>query len=120
MLEYPGDDLEEAFLQTFQVGYTDGSGAQRNYELVPAGRHRAVGRHNVRVSTPARRPRASSAGGLVGWSLGRPVRRSVGWMVVSLVGRLVGWDASEHGWAWAVGGRTLTRRRRPRRLGSDE
>ncbi|XP_043219749.1 ubiquitin-protein ligase E3A-like [Amphibalanus amphitrite] len=48
MLEYTGNDLEEVFVQTFQVGYTDGTGAQRSYELVPGGRHHTVGRHNVR------------------------------------------------------------------------
>ena len=60
MLEYDGEDLEQTFLQTFQVGYTDGGGAQRSYELVPAGRHRAVNRHNVKVSPHAGCQRTST------------------------------------------------------------
>ena len=37
MLEYSGDDMEDVFMQTFQVGYTDVFGANLTHDLRPNG-----------------------------------------------------------------------------------
>ena len=50
MLEYTGDDMEDVFMQTFQVGYTDVFGANLTHDLRPNGAQQPVNRGNVQVS----------------------------------------------------------------------
>ena len=50
MLEYTGDDMEDVFMQTFQVGYTDVFGANLTHDLRPDGAQQPVNSCNVQVS----------------------------------------------------------------------
>ncbi|KAF0303632.1 Ubiquitin-protein ligase E3A [Amphibalanus amphitrite] len=47
MLEYEGDDMEDVFMQTFQVGYTDVFGANLTHDLRANGAQIPVNRSNV-------------------------------------------------------------------------
>lgn len=46
MLDYEGDEMEECFMQTFKISYTDVYGGAVEYELKPSGGDIAVGQHN--------------------------------------------------------------------------
>jgi len=47
MLEYQGDDMEDVFMQSFQVGFTDVFGAKLTHDLRPDGSQVMVNRTNV-------------------------------------------------------------------------
>ena len=51
MLEYEGDDLEDVFMQSFQVSYKDVFGCDLTHELKEKGADVHVNQQNKKVSS---------------------------------------------------------------------